>query len=67
VAHEHIDSTNAERSQMRWSFWLIAEARPKRKLHIIFQRKEQSWICRWLVDAGSQSFSKLRKCLSGKV
>jgi len=40
VAHEHIDSANAQRSQMRWSFWLIAEARPKRKLHIVLEREE---------------------------
>jgi hypothetical protein len=35
VAHEHIDSTDAERGQMRWSFRLITEARPQRKLDII--------------------------------
>jgi hypothetical protein len=67
VAHEHIDSADAERSQMRWSFWLIAEARSQSKLDIILQREEQPRICWRLIDAGSESFSKLRKCLSGKV
>jgi hypothetical protein len=40
VAHKHIDSANAQRGQMRWSFGLIAEARPECKLHIVLERKE---------------------------
>ena len=67
VAHENIDSTDAERGQMRWSFRLITEARPERKLHIILELKKQPRIARRLMDAGSQSLAELGECLFGKL
>ena len=67
MVHEHVDSTNAECSQMCWSFWLVTKSRSKRKLHIILQLEEQPRICRRLMDTGSQSLAELRECLFGKI
>ena len=67
MVHEHVHSTNAQRSQMRRSLRHIAEARPQRKLNIILELDEQPRIGRRLMDAGSQSLAELRECLFGKI
>jgi hypothetical protein len=51
VIHENIRAPDTKRSQMRWSFWRIAEARPESKLDIILQLEKQSRIGRRLMDA----------------
>ena len=67
MVHEHIDSTDAERSQMRRSLRHITEARPQSKLHISLQLEQLPRITRWLMDAGSQRFSEFREGDLGKV
>jgi hypothetical protein len=67
MIHENIGAPDTKRGKMRWSFWRITEARPKRKLDIILQLKEQPWIGRRLMYAGSQSFSELAECDLGKL
>jgi hypothetical protein len=67
VAHKNIGAPDAKRGQMRWSFRRIAEARPKRKLDIILQLKEQPRIGRRLMYAGSQCLAELGECDLGKL
>ena len=45
----------------------MTEATGQGKLHIRLQLEQLPRIARWLMDAGSESFSELRKCLLGKV